>query len=157
MKYKLLKDLPGYEVNNHLFYKDDQYWYCSNHPELILSDYISRILDEYHEDSDWFQPVDDGQENWRAEFGQKWYFVISDTEVFGDTRAPNFNKEWEENHYKVGNYFRTEQQAKKAAETIRAVLAYIQLPYGNPLTAPSIDDWRKVMGVARAAVQEDRE
>jgi hypothetical protein len=163
MKYKLLKDLPGYKAGT-LFVKESpvDYWYeVDGETETILNDssWIGHLL--LLHDPKFFQPIDDKPERWRAEEHDYFYYIdeYGDIEQDRERRDAMAVPEMTDKIYRYGNYFRTEQQAQKAAEAIRAVLGYIQ----TPAETESAEYWRLRHDYqdkaydARLAVQTDEE
>ena len=56
---------------------------------------------------------------WRAEYGEEYYYVGNRGILMVDTEDGHID---DENRYKFGNYFRTEEQAQKAAKCMKEVL-----------------------------------
>lgn len=167
-KYKLQKGLPGFEAGT-VFDKSS----LDSHNRAV--DYISPrggrsharrhwiadLLSVQYDNLEWFEPVDETPKRWQPEHDEKYYYVDSypyqlgqdvDTMIWNGSRIDTAC-------YELGNCFRTEQQAKAAAEAIKGVLAYMQAPYTDEqpamTQAPRFGtDFILDVHKARAAVQE---
>jgi hypothetical protein len=143
-KYKLLKDLPGYKPDNHLFYKNNSYWYCSIHPDTVPDDYMVRILEEYFQDPDWFQPIED-----KPEQTKKLHWIKLERE---DSEFNELSNKYVEVLTDVPTKW-TEEQGVKVAEAVQCVLGYIQTP--DNLTILTLGYIGNRINEARKAVQGD--
>lgn len=170
-RFKLLKDLPGYTAGTVFEYSDVSFvWLLSpirsHELDQKLMGYVEDLLQRQktYPDPDWFQPIDDKPERWRAEDGGVFWYM-DDAGAVGYKHDEYWMTTDEERH-KIGNYFRTEQQASKAAEALKAVLAYIQTDFEPEYEVQFKDGkWAgsqesallETIGKARKAVQEGRE
>ena len=67
-------------------------------------------------DSDWFEEIPEGK-RWRAKEGERYWWVQNDGGVTNDC------DDWvdiDDGRYELGNYFKTEEEAQKAADWLRA-------------------------------------
>lgn len=134
MKYKLLKDLPGFgaellftiDAQGVSWSRDGIDWQklAKNHWLTNFFDYRSPISE--HE---WFEPVEDTPTRWRAAEHDYFYYLDEYLEVESvrESRMED-SKVYIDKQYNSGNYFRTQAQAEAAAEAIKAVLEAIHEP-----------------------------
>jgi hypothetical protein len=139
MKYKLLKDLPGYEAGT-VFEK----WTGNNHFELnmISADFTAPVNEthrryflQYLEHPDFFEPIDDKPE-WEVTIGH-----------------------WELENDLIEVWIKDPKQGPAISEAIRAVLAYIHDPDSKKLARSRIvsTELLEACMAAVEAVQEGRE
>jgi uncharacterized circularly permuted ATP-grasp superfamily protein len=141
MKYKLLKDLPGYKAGT-VFIIDASGTYAEDDVTL---DWLPKLLNDYKDDTEFFQPIDDKPERpsrWRAEEHDYFYYLDEYLDIV-TTREDwrESSKLFTDKQHDIGNYFRTEQQAEAAAEAVRRVLGLIQ----TGTTPDSREQWDAVM------------
>jgi hypothetical protein len=90
-------------------------------------------------------------QRWRAEYDEKYFYVNADCRVIGTreyfTDADTF-------FHRVGNYFRTKEQAEAAAEAVRALFVNIQ----GPLELDAMNDYDLCDAIdkTRKTVQENK-
>lgn len=111
MKYKLLKDLPWAKAGIILsgFY-DNQ----STYSVYILNEGIFGFPEATF--SDWFEEVD---ERWKPEDGER-YFIVGSRGYVMESEWKGYTMDYA--RYDIGNCFKTEEQAERAAEQIKALL-----------------------------------
>lgn len=160
-KYRLLKDLLGYEAGTTFVVKDHN----GSHPEVVSTasaqgaglsvgrTYIDEMMRSVNTtDRAWFEPVDETPKPWRAD-PDGVYFYLDDE---GDVHiARDACVSWDAGRYKFGNYFRTEKQTHAASDAVKLLLEYIhtELPPGNRL----YDDLSHAINTACQVVQKDQD
>lgn len=123
-KYKLLKDLPNYkagtifEVGINTITQVIEIYTINNNDYKYLKAHIFN--------TDWFEEIKEVEYplNWRAEEGEYYFFIDECGYICktADYRCKEDNCRW-----KIGNYYQTEEQAKKALEQREAYMEYIRL------------------------------
>ena len=113
-RYKLLKNLPT-------FNKGDIFRLTENGSLERESDrtiaYMASTLEKFNIlDSEWFEEVSE-YERWRAREGGLYWCVRDDGEVGNDCEI---RVDVDDGRYGFGNYFKTEEEAQKAADWLRA-------------------------------------
>lgn len=114
-KYKLLKDLPTFKAGDE--------FYINSIGDLILYDkwivaYTKLTLDKFPNIlTDWFEEITVGYERWRAERGGAYYYIYNSGQIdfscdYGDMKSDYL--------YKIGNYFKTEEEVKAYKEYLIA-------------------------------------
>lgn len=114
-RYKLLKDLAGLKAGSTL---------CLNElGSLVAEDkttivFLAKFIHHYNLlDSDWFEEIPEDHRRWRAkEDGQYWY-VEEDGGVANDY---DDKVGTDDRRYELGNYFKTEEEAQKASDWLKA-------------------------------------
>lgn len=123
--YKLIKDLPTFEAGDvfkinrrgHLEYvKGTQT--VKEGQELIA--YTKMTLDKFPTIlKDWFEELPDYTvyKKWRAKIGERYCFVSDDGRIFF---AHELGTSVDDNRWRLGNYFKTENDAKKYRNYLEA-------------------------------------
>ena len=114
-RYKLLKDLPTFKAGDE-FYTDSnndlrlkgRYIIAYNHYTL---EKFPNIL------KDWLEEVHEEYKRWRAELGGAYYYIYNSGPIdfscdYGDMKSDYL--------YKIGNYFKTEEEVKAYKEYLIA-------------------------------------
>lgn len=115
-RYKLLKDLPT-------FNKGDTFRLAESgdlvSEESGILTYAKFTLEKFNIlDSGWFEEIPEEYKRWRAEkYGR--YYSISDNGVVYDRLE--INHPIDDHSYLIGNYFKTEEEAEKAVNWLKAL------------------------------------
>lgn len=115
-RYKLLKDLPT-------FNKGDTFRLTKRGNLMSEKDgviaYAKLTLKKFNIllDSDWFEKLPDECGRWRAKEGERYWCMQTDGEVAEDHEI---GTDIDDMRYELGNYFKTEEEAQKAAEWLKA-------------------------------------
>ena len=115
-RYELLKDLPTFKAGE-IFYLSDAgnlFRESDNVPAYSWStiDKFPNIL------TDWFEEVKEPT-RWKPEKFQNYYHVGGDGFVYSDTWANG--SAVDNGRFEIGNCFKTEEEAKRAAEYLKAL------------------------------------
>ena len=115
-RYKLLKDLPTFKAGE-IFYLSDTgnlLRESDNVPAYSWTtiDKFPNIL------TDWFEEVNEST-RWKPEKFQNYYHVGGDGFVYSDTWANG--SAVDNGRFEIGNCFKTEEEAKRAAEYLKAL------------------------------------
>lgn len=114
-QYKLLKDLPTFNAGDE--------FYIDNFGSLRLCKsniiaYASFTLEKFPNIlTDWFEEVHEEYKRWRAERGGAYYYIYNSGQIdfscdYGDMKSDYL--------YKIGNYFKTEEEVKAYKEYLIA-------------------------------------
>lgn len=115
-RYKLLKDLPTFNKGD-VFYLSVLGHLVREKDGVIA--YSKPTLEEFNIlDSDWFEEIPEEYKRWRAEKRGGYYF-ISDYGVVYDSLELYFSTD--DYRCSIGNYFKTEAEAKKAVNWLKAL------------------------------------
>lgn len=115
-RYKLLKDLPTFKAGE-IFYLSDNgnlLRESDNVPAYSWStiDKFPNIL------TDWFEEINEST-RWKPEISHDYYYISGDGNVYDNS--------WDDSlfidngRFDIGNCFQTEEEAKKAAEYLKAL------------------------------------
>ena len=120
-RYKLLRDLPYFKAGT-IFTNYKGNWKNENG---WLPESMSELFNTWHENSDFFEPIDDKPTRWRAQVnGLYWY-------AHGDWLEASYtNDSGSDTHdarYEGGNYFQTKEQAQAVADAIKELLVLVHL------------------------------
>lgn len=132
-RYKLAKDLPTFNVGD-VFYLNEAGSLI--HESDNVAAYSWSTIDNFPNIlTDWFEEVKEPT-RWKPGLGQKYYFVDSDGIVnnilWADDSIDN-------GRFEIGNCFKTEEEAKRAAEYLKA-LAVVRGD-GTSKFIKGIDNW----------------
>lgn len=154
MRYKLLKDLPGYpagtvfETNRSIFFGISGEWRITTDSEGLKHTRSETNFSEY---PDWFTPLTDTDSKWQPTNDDHVYIVNTyDAEVSHIT--PGDDNDRTKNEW--GQCFRTKETAEKVAEAVKAALRYVHTPY-TAEAGETGDEIEDLLSQARAAVQAD--
>lgn len=124
-RYKLLKDLPGIkagtvfrtgnQVYNELY--DDNNGRATGYRLLPNGDISGEVPLLCSPVNEWLEEIPEEYKRWRAELHETYYYLDDDGEIAVDEEA-GFHSE--NSHYLFGNYFKTEGEAQKAANWLKA-------------------------------------
>lgn len=92
---------------------------------------------------------------WKAEEHESFYYIVHNGDGVGVERAssPKQASFWIEAQHKVGNYFKTQEQAEEVAKAIRAVFELVHIPFDESTTRVSGNHIKNLAEQARKAVQ----
>lgn len=112
MKYKwvLKKDLPWVkagEVGKEEVMGEVKIFYFGKNFTGYSENELARL-------PDWFERVEDGPERWRAKSRETYFYL--DEFFEWKCGVENFNPEFDNKRWKVGNYFKTDKQAEEFAQ-----------------------------------------
>lgn len=132
MKYKLLRDLPGYEAGIVFEYDTaiGTNWRNTCSGNWVQSP-MCEILDSIRTNPSWLEQLPDEPVRWRADNSAD-YFSITLTD-HGSLVIPVSEQgdPYDNARYKIGNYFRTEAQAQTVADAMKALLEYVHSPIAS--------------------------
>lgn len=115
-RYKLLKDLPTFNEGD-VFYLSVLGHLVREKDGVIA--YSKPTLEEFNIlDSDWLEELPEEYKRWRAKEDKQYWFMDDDGEVY-DNR--DNRDSIDSGRYKLGNYFKTEEEAEKAVEWLKAL------------------------------------
>lgn len=114
MRYKLLKDLPGIEAGTEFDMDSSQYVGIFNFLEISGQGGFKGFTNK-----DWFSPIPDEPQRWRAERGTNYWFFNHRLEIgyYPDLHDPGDHVRW-----KIGNYFSSRESAELMTDKIHKLL-----------------------------------
>lgn len=113
-RYKLLKDLPTFDKGD--TFRLTEHGHLMSEEEGVIA-YAKPTLEKFNIlDSDWFEGIQE-HERWRAKKGGQYWCVQSDGGVVYDHEI---KVDVDDERYELGNYFKTEEEAQKAADWFKA-------------------------------------
>lgn len=118
-RYKLLKDLPTFNKGD-VFYLSVLGHLVREKDGVIA--YSKPTLEEFNIlDSDWLEEIPEEYKRWRADKGGLYWYVSSYSEARGATcSSMELYCSTDDYRRSIGNYFKTEAEAEKAAEWLKA-------------------------------------
>lgn len=114
-RYKLLKDLAGLKVGSILYLNELGNLVTSDKTTIV---FLANFIHHYNLlESDWFEELPEEYKRWRAKEDERYWFVEEDGGV-----ADNYEDKMgtDDRRYEFGNYFKTEEEAQKAADWLKA-------------------------------------
>lgn len=122
-RYKLLKDLPTFKAGDEFELNEKGHLVFvrgaeeSKYDQSLVA-YAGSTLEKFPNIlKDWFEEIPDGYKRWRAECSETYWYL-------DDHGATLSNTDWDEYtdsfRYSVGNYFKTEEEAKTHKEYLLA-------------------------------------
>lgn len=115
-RYKLLKDLPTFNKGD--TFRLDEICGCLVREKDGVVAYAPYTLKKFNIlDSEWFEEIHEGYKRWRAKKGGQYWCVQSDGGVVYDHEI---EVDVDDERYEIGNYFKTEEEAQRTAEWIKA-------------------------------------
>lgn len=114
-RYKLLKDLAGLKAGSTL--------YLNGLGNLVAEDkttivFLANFIHHYSLlDSDWLEEIPEEYKRWRAELDGIYCYICDDGAAL---HSMEDNHSIDGSRYAIGNYFKTEEEAQKAADWLRA-------------------------------------
>ena len=113
-RYKLLKDLPTFNKGD-VFYLGVLGDLIREKDGYIV--YAKPTLEKFNIlDSDWFEEIPEGK-RWRAESDGGYYWLTKSLMVAWKTEVGSV---LDESMYAAGNYFKTEEEAQRTADWLKA-------------------------------------
>lgn len=114
-RYKLLKDLAGLKAGSTLYLNELGNLVADDETTIV---FLANFIHHYNLlDSGWFEENPEECKRWRGWFGDTYYMVNDDLTTDGMTER---GCALDEKLYAVGNYFKTKEEALKAAEWLKA-------------------------------------
>ena len=113
-RYKLLKDLPTFNKGD--VFRLTEHGHLMSEKDGVIA-YAEPTLEKFNIlESDWFEETTKCK-RWRAKLGETYYYLDSDGGVCDDEEQcfP-----LDDRCFSIGNYFKTEEEAQKAAEWLKA-------------------------------------
>ena len=115
-RYKLLKDLPTFNKGD-IFRIDEDSGCLIREKDGVVA-YAPYTLGRFNIlDSEWLEELPGGYKRWRAEKGGLYRYVQSDGGVVCDHEI---EVDVDDERYEIGNYFKTEEEAQKASDWLKA-------------------------------------
>ena len=113
-RYKLLKDLAGLKAGSILYLNELGNLVASDKTTIV---FLANFIHHYNLlDSEWLEELSE-RKRWRAKEDERYWYVGSDG-VVDDNYEDKMGTD--DRRYEFGNYFKTEEEAQKAAEWLRA-------------------------------------
>ena len=113
-RYKLLKDLAGLEAGSTLYLNELGNLVASDKTTIV---FLANFIHHYNLlDSDWLEGIPEGK-RWRAEKDEVYWCVKNDGGIADDYEQ---RTGIDDRLYKFGNYFKTEEEAQKASDWLKA-------------------------------------
>ena len=114
-RYKLLKDLPTFNKGDTFRLDEDSGCLVRERDGVVA--YSPYPLEKFNIlDSEWFEEIPE-HKRWRAEYGGSYYSLGESLSVIEEVE---YDGAVDENLHAIGNYFKTEEEAQKAADWLRA-------------------------------------
>lgn len=113
-RYKLLKDLPTFSKGDTFRLTE-----CGNlmSEETGVIAYAESTLEKFNIlDNGWFEEITESKQ-WRAKEGGRYWCVGNDGGVYDDY---DDKTDVDDGRYELGNYFKTEEEAQRAANWLKA-------------------------------------
>ena len=113
-RYKLLKDLAGLEAGSTLYLNELGNLVAEDKTTIV---FLANFIHHYNLlDSEWLEELSE-RKRWRAKEDERYWYVGSDG-VVDDNYEDKMGTD--DRRYEFGNYFKTEEEAQKTAEWLRA-------------------------------------
>lgn len=115
-RYKLLKDLPTFDKGD--IFRVDEDSGCLIREKDGVAAYTPYTLEKFNIlDSEWFEEIPEDYKRWRAKRNDSYYWL---TEDLGVVEEREDGGAVDERLHAIGNYFKTEWEAQKAADWLKA-------------------------------------
>lgn len=113
-RYRLLKDLPTFNKGD--IFRLTEHGHLMSEEAGVIA-YAEPTLEKFNIlDSGWFEEIPESR-RWRAGEGERYWCVQSDGEKADDYED---KMDVDDLRYELGNYFKTEEEAQKAANWLKA-------------------------------------
>lgn len=113
-RYKLLKDLPTFNKGD--TFRLTEHGHLMSEEAGVIA-YAEPTLEKFNIlDSDWFEEITESK-RWRAESDGGYYWLTKSLMVAWKTEVGSV---LDEEMYATGNYFKTEEEAQKASDWLKA-------------------------------------
>lgn len=114
-RYKLLKDLAGLKAGSTLYLNELGNLVAEDKTTIV---FLANFIHFYNIlDSDWFEELPEEYKRWRADRFD-WYWYVRACGAVSNDRDSGVSID--DMCYELGNYFKTEEEAQKAAEWLKA-------------------------------------
>lgn len=114
-RYKLLKDLAGLKAGSTLYLNELGNLVADDETTIV---FLANFIHHYSLlDSDWLEEIPEEYKRWRGWFGDTYYLVTDALSVDEETEQ---GCALDERLYATGNYFKTREEAQKAANWLKA-------------------------------------
>ena len=114
-RYKLLKDLPTFNEGD--TFRLTKKGSLERESDGIIA-YGGGTVDKFNIlDSDWFEEIPEDHRRWRAKEVERYWYVQDDG---GVAETCDIWAGIDDEHYEFGNYFKTEEEAQKASDWLKA-------------------------------------
>lgn len=115
-RYKLLKDLPTFNKGG--TFRLTEHGHLMSEKDGVIA-YAKSTLEKFNIllDSDWFEEIPEDYKRWRAGELESYYSLIGSGTIYEELEA---HCPADDCRYSIGNYFKTEEEAKKAIEWLKA-------------------------------------
>ena len=114
-RYKLLKDLAGLRAGSILYLNELGNLVASDKTTIV---FLANFIHHYNLlDSDWFEEIPEDYRRWRAKEDERYWLVEEDGVVVDNYE---FGMDIDDRRYGIGNYFKTEEEAQKASDWLKA-------------------------------------
>lgn len=111
-RYRLLKDLPTFNKGD--TFRLTEHGHLMSEKDGVIA-YAEPTLEKFNIlNSDWFEEIPESK-RWRAEKGGLYWFVDGGV---ADDYEQRVNTD--DGRYELGNYFKTEEEAQKASDWLKA-------------------------------------
>lgn len=115
-RYKLLKDLAGLKAGSTLYLNELGNLVAEDKTTIV---FLANFIHFYNIlDSDWFEEIPEDYKRWRADEDEQYWYIGSCGAVISD-RDDRVSAD--DAYYEFGNYFRTEAEAEKAVNWLKAL------------------------------------
>ena len=115
-RYKLLKDLAGLKAGSTLYLNELGNLVAEDKTTIV---FLANFIHFYNIlDSDWFEELPEEYKRWRAKRNDFYYWITEDLEAVEETEDGGAV---DEKLHAIGNYFKTEEEAQKAANWLKAL------------------------------------
>ena len=115
-RYKLLKDLPTFSKGD-IFRLAESGDLVSEGSGILT--YAKLTLEKFNIlDNGWFEEIPEDHRRWRAEKHGSYYFISDNGVVYDSLELYHPTDDY---RYSIGNYFKTEEEAKKTVDWLKAV------------------------------------
>lgn len=114
-RYRLLKDLPTFNKGDTFRLDEDSGCLVRERDGVVA--YSPYPLEKFNIlDSEWFEEIPEDYKRWRAKKGKRYWWVQNDGWVADDCEI---RVDADDGRYELGNYFKTEEEAEKAANWLK--------------------------------------
>lgn len=114
-RYKLLKDLPTFNKGD--TFRLTEHGHLMSEEAGVIT-YAEPTLEKFNIlDSGWFEEIPEDHRRWRAEKGELYWCVKNDGGTADDYEQ---RVDIDDGRYELGNYFKTEEEAQKASDWLKA-------------------------------------
>lgn len=114
-RYKLLKDLAGLKAGSTLYLNELGNLVAEDKTTIV---FLANFIHYYNIlDSDWLEEIPEEYKRWRAEKHGSYYFISDNGVVYDSLELYHPTDDYRRS---IGNYFKTEAEAEKAADWLKA-------------------------------------